>query len=99
MGVASPTRSRRACLKTWRIGNSVNNPMASTTQQTTSWVSCATSWIDPAGRLEGLANGLGRDNLFESRQAIQDPARVIGRQGAMSLWHASHGLLVGLGPE
>ena len=28
-----------ACLKTWRIGNSVNSPMARTTQQMTSWVS------------------------------------------------------------
>ena len=37
-GVFSPTRSRRACLKTWRIGNSVKSPMARTTQQTTSWV-------------------------------------------------------------
>jgi glycosyltransferase involved in cell wall biosynthesis len=31
-GVNSPVRSRRACLKTWRIGNSVKIPMASTTQ-------------------------------------------------------------------
>ena len=37
-GDSSPTRSRRACLKTCRIGNSVKNPMASTTQQTTSCV-------------------------------------------------------------
>jgi hypothetical protein len=40
---------------------------------------CATSLIGSAGRLKGLANGLGWDHLFESRQAIQDPARVIGR--------------------
>ena len=39
MGVSSSKRSRRACLKTWRIGNSVNSPMARTTQQMTSWVS------------------------------------------------------------
>ena len=54
----------------------------------------ATSLIGSAGRLKGLANRLGWDHLFESRQAIQDPARVIGRQRAMSVWHASHGLLV-----
>ena len=54
----------------------------------------ATSLIGSAGGLKGLANRLGWDNLFESRQAIEDPARVIGRQGAMSLWHASHSLLV-----
>src|SRR5271157_1727601 len=53
----------------------------------------ATSLIDAAGGREGLANGLGRDNLFQSRQSIQDPARLIGRQRALSLWHASHGLL------
>src|SRR5271157_3980318 len=33
-------------------------------------------------------------SLFQSRQPIQDPARVIGRQRALSLWHLSHGLLV-----
>ena len=54
----------------------------------------ATSLIGSAGGRQGLANGLGRDNLFESRQSIQDPARLIGRQRALSLWHASHGLLV-----
>src|SRR5512135_2860184 len=54
----------------------------------------ATSLIGSAGRLKGLANGLGWDHLFESRQAIQDPARVSGRQRAMSLWHSRHGLLV-----
>jgi hypothetical protein len=36
-----------------------------------------------------LANGLGRENLLQSRQAIQDPARAIGRQRALSAWHAS----------
>ena len=54
----------------------------------------ATSLIGSAGRLKGLANGLGWDHLFESRQSTPDPARVIGRQRAMSVWHASHGLLV-----
>ena len=54
----------------------------------------ATSLIGSAGGLKGLANRLGWDNLFEPRQSIQDPAGVIGRQRAMSLWHASHGLLV-----
>ena len=48
--------------------------------------------VDTAGGRECLANGLGRDNLFQSRQAVQDPARLIGRQRALSLWHASHGL-------
>jgi hypothetical protein len=53
----------------------------------------AAARIDPARGLERLPDGRGRDNLFESRQSIQDPARVIGRQRAMSLWHASHSLL------
>ena len=38
MGRSSPVRSRRASLKTCRIGNSVNNPIASTTHKTISWV-------------------------------------------------------------
>src|SRR5262249_18805952 len=54
----------------------------------------ATSWIGSARGRQSLANGLGRDELFESRQPIQNPARLIGRQGALSVWHASHGLLV-----
>ena len=37
-GDSSPLRSRRAALKTCRIGKSVNNPMASTTHKTTSCV-------------------------------------------------------------
>src|SRR5262249_26143511 len=52
-----------------------------------------TTGIGPSGSRQGLAKGLGRDNLFQSRQAIQDPARLIGRQRALSLWHASHSLL------
>ena len=51
------------------------------------------SRIDPASGRERLLNVRGADNLFQSRQAIQNPARVIGRQRAMSLWHASHSLL------
>ena len=93
-GVVSPTRSRRACLKTWRIGKSVKIPMARTTQQTTSWVSLQRrGLIRPVAR-RAWRTASGGDNLFESRQAIQDPARLIGRQRALSLWHASHGLLV-----
>ncbi len=41
-----------------------------------------------SGRLKGLANGLGGTNPFECRQAVQDPARLVGRQRAWSLWHA-----------
>ncbi len=93
-GVSSPTRSRRACLKTWRIGKSVNNPMASTTQKTTSWVNLQARGLIRPVAAKGLANGLGWDNLFESRQSVQNPARFIGRQRALSLWHASHSLLV-----
>ncbi len=55
--------------------------------------------IGSSSSCKGLANGLGRDNLFQSRQSIQDPARLIGRQRALSLWHASHCLLATLGPE
>jgi len=54
----------------------------------------AASLIGSSGGRKGLANGLGRDNLFQSRQSIQDPARLIGRQRALSLWHLSHDLLV-----
>jgi hypothetical protein len=53
----------------------------------------AASLIGSAGGRKSLANGLGRNNLFQSRQAVQDPARLVGRQPALSLWHASHGLL------
>ena len=49
--------------------------------------------IDPASGRERLLNVLGADHLFESRQSIQNPARVVGRQRAMSLWHASQSLL------
>jgi len=50
--------------------------------------------VDPAGRRQRLSEAVGADNLFEPRQAIQDPARVIGRQRALSSWHASRSLLV-----
>ena len=53
----------------------------------------AAACIDPARGCERLLNVLGSDHLFESRQSIEDPARVIGRQRAMSWWHASHRLL------
>ena len=54
----------------------------------------AASLIASSSGLKGLANGLGWDNLFESRQSIQDPPRFIGRQRTLSLMHASHSLLV-----
>jgi hypothetical protein len=44
----------------------------------------APSLIDSPSGYEGLANSLRRDNLFESRQSIQNPARFIGRQRALS---------------
>jgi hypothetical protein len=50
--------------------------------------------VEPSGRRRRVANVFGADHLFESRQAIPDPARVIGRRRALSSWHASHGLLV-----
>ena len=50
--------------------------------------------VDPPGRRQRLSDVVGADNLFESRQAIQDPARLIGRERALSSWHASRGLLV-----
>jgi hypothetical protein len=49
--------------------------------------------VDPSGRRQRLSKFVGSDNLFQSRQPIQNPARLIGRQRAMSLWHASYGLL------
>ena len=54
----------------------------------------ATTLLGSAGGRKGLANGLRGDNLFQSCQSVQDPARLIGRQRALSLWHASLGLLV-----
>ena len=50
--------------------------------------------IDPAGRRERLSEIVGADNLGQSRDPIENPARCVGRQGAVSLWHASHGLRV-----
>ena len=52
-----------------------------------------TALIGSAGVRKHLANGLGRDNLFQSRQSIQEPARRIGRQRALSWLHRSHSLL------
>ena len=54
-------------------------------------------WADqdeshPSGR--ELLEILGTDNLSQSRDSIENPARFVGRQGALSVWHASHGLLV-----
>ncbi len=51
------------------------------------------SRIDLSGGRERLLNVVGADHLFESHQSIQNPARVIGRQRALSLGHASHSLL------
>ena len=42
------------------------------------------------GKLGGQTWG---DHLFQARQPIQDPTRCIGRQRAMSSWHASPGLV------
>jgi hypothetical protein len=39
----------------------------------------ATPLLLQAGVVESLADGVGGDNLFESRQSIQDPARLVGR--------------------
>ena len=50
--------------------------------------------VDPSGRRQRLSDGFRTDNLFEARQSIQDPARLIGRERALSSWHASRGLLV-----
>src|SRR3974377_1509071 len=50
--------------------------------------------VAPADGVEGLLNVLGADNLFQSRQPIQNPASVIGRQRTSSLMHASHSLHV-----
>ena len=93
-GDFSPTRSRRACLKTCRMGRSVNNPIASTTQRMTSEVNTQLRVLTRPVAVSRVSHVVGADNLFESRQAIPDPARVIGRQNALSSWHASHGLLV-----
>jgi hypothetical protein len=54
----------------------------------------AIAGVHPPGRRERLSDVLGAKNLCEPRQAIQDPARVIGRERALSSWHASRGLLV-----
>ena len=57
------------------------------------------SRIDPAGGRKSLLNVLGSDNLFQSRQSVQDPACFISRQRTSSLMHASRSLLVALGPD
>ena len=93
-GGCSPKRSRRRCLKTWRIGNSVNSPMARTTQQTTSWVSLQQRCLVRPAAARAWRTASRGNNLFQSCQSVQDPARLIGRQRALSLWHASLGLLV-----
>jgi len=50
--------------------------------------------VDPTGGVERLLKILGADNLFQSRQSIQNPARVIGRKRTLSLMHASPSLHV-----
>jgi len=50
--------------------------------------------VDPAGGVECLLNVLGADNLFQSRQPIQNAAGFIGRQRTSSLMHASQSLHV-----
>jgi hypothetical protein len=43
---------------------------------------------------------LGADHLFQSRQSIQNPARIIDRKRTSSLLHASHSLpVVGIGSK
>jgi hypothetical protein len=54
------------------------------------------SRIDTASGSQRLSNVLGPDNLFQTRQSIQDPACVISRQRTSSLMHASHSLHVAL---
>jgi hypothetical protein len=54
---------------------------------------CAPSLIGFPGGRKGLANGLRRDNVFQSRQSVQNPARRIGRQRALSGLHRRHSLL------
>ena len=49
--------------------------------------------IDSSGGLKRLSNGLGWDNLFQSRQSIKHPPRRIGRQRALSSLHLGHSLL------
>jgi hypothetical protein len=52
------------------------------------------SRLNPVGGRECLLNLFGTDNVFESGQPIENSADFIGRQGALSLWHASRDLLV-----
>ena len=53
----------------------------------------ASAGIDPSGVLECLSNGVGWDNLIQSRQSIEHPPRRIGRQRALSWLHPRHSLL------
>jgi hypothetical protein len=53
----------------------------------------AFSGIDPSGGLKCLLDRFGWDNLFQSRQSIEDPPRLIGRQGALDSVHQRHSLL------
>jgi hypothetical protein len=40
----------------------------------------ASSLIDPASGVKGLANGLGWNNLFESSQLVQSPTSFTSRE-------------------
>ena len=91
-GVLSPNRSRRVLkdLADRQLGqqsHGQNHPADDFVCK------FAASLIGSSSSRKGLANGLGRDSLLQSRQSIQDLARLIGRQRALSLWHASHCLL------
>ena len=52
--------------------------------------------VDPSRGVECLLDELGADNLFQSRQSIQNPARFIDRKRTSSLLHASHSLHIAL---
>ena len=52
------------------------------------------SRIDTASGHQRLLNVLGPDNLFQTRQSIQNPACVISRQRTSSLMHVNHSLHV-----
>ena len=54
-GASSPTRSRRACLKTCRMGRSVKMPIAKTTHNMTSCVNVQARWLTAICHPKALA--------------------------------------------
>jgi len=96
-GEPVPARSRRACLKTCRIGKCVNSPIATTTHNRTScdnWHARCPSHpvVSGACRIRGLPNPLGSDDALPSNPPIRHHL-FIHRPARASLLVQRHRLL------